>query len=105
VRFLNRAQYKALSYTGTSFKGKSCWIQFRIGSTNAKLGITVTKRFGKAHDRNRFKRIAREAFRDIYSELPPGLEMQISPRFHAKNIKPIDIQKDIRTLKNGFNLH
>lgn len=35
-----------------------------------KLGITVSKKFGKAHERNYFKRIVREAFRQQRHQLP-----------------------------------
>lgn len=40
-----------------------------------RLGITATKRYGKAHCRNRFKRLVREAFRVL----------------DWKNIQPLDI--------------
>ena len=45
-----------------------------------RLGITVSKRFGNAVARNRFKRLVREAFRIHQYLLPPGLIINISPR-------------------------
>ncbi len=44
------------------------------------LGLTVSKRFGNAHLRNRFKRLIREAFRLQQYLLPPGLTINASPR-------------------------
>ena len=89
-----------LSDGGLSFKGKFCWIQFRTNQRDrAKLGITVTRKYGKAHERNRFKRITREAFRYVLSTLPNGLEIQIHPRYKAKEATPADILEDIKSLQ------
>ncbi len=44
------------------------------------LGLTVSKRFGNAHLRNRFKRLVREAFRLNQYLLPPGLILHVTPR-------------------------
>ncbi len=44
-----------------------------------KLGITVSKKFGKAYQRNRFKRIVREAFRHVRADLP-GCQVVVSPK-------------------------
>ena len=44
-----------------------------------RLGITVTKRFGKAVQRNCFKRVVREAFRLSRGSLPEGVDMIIRP--------------------------
>jgi ribonuclease P protein component len=60
-----------------------------------KLGVTVTKRFGKAHDRNRFKRISREAFRLSQHHLLPGLSIHLRPRLLAKQANMQDIQRDL----------
>ncbi|ANH78727.1 Ribonuclease P protein component [Candidatus Chlamydia sanziniae] len=46
-----------------------------------KLGITVSKKFGKAHLRNYFKRIVREAFRHIRHELP-SCQIIVLPKTH-----------------------
>ncbi|HEX2579363.1 MAG TPA: ribonuclease P protein component [Rhabdochlamydiaceae bacterium] len=47
------------------------------------LGISVSKRFGNAIRRNRFKRLIREAFRLQQYRLPLGLVIHVSPRPNA----------------------
>jgi ribonuclease P protein component len=44
-----------------------------------RVGITVTRRFGDAHRRNRFKRLVREAFRLCQHDLIKGVDLNIRP--------------------------
>jgi ribonuclease P protein component len=46
----------------------------------SRLGLSVSRKFGPAHRRNRFKRLCREAFRLTRRELPTGLDLVIIPR-------------------------
>lgn len=70
--------------------------QNKRGAT--KLGVTVSKRFGKAHQRNRFKRIVREAFRLSQHRLPLGTEINVKPRSLAEKAKMNDIQAELLQL-------
>jgi ribonuclease P protein component len=79
--------------------GHTLAIDFRHNSHGiTRLGITVTKRYGKAHDRNRFKRIVREAFRLCRHDLPAGLDLNVKPRSQALNASTKDIIKELMGL-------
>lgn len=66
------------------------------GLPQSRLGICVTRKFGKAHDRNRFKRIVREAFRLHYGLIPSGLDIVVYPRSSeiSKKMKMQDVAED-----------
>jgi ribonuclease P protein component len=51
------------------------------GLPHARLGISASrKRVRRAHERNRIKRLLREAFRLAKAELPVGVDLVIVPR-------------------------
>ena len=51
------------------------------GLDRPRLGISASrKRVRKAHERNRVKRLLREAFRLTKAELPAGIDLVIVPR-------------------------
>jgi ribonuclease P protein component len=51
------------------------------GREYSRLGISVSrKKVRAAHDRNRLKRLVREAFRLSKAELPRGLDLIVLPR-------------------------
>lgn len=45
-----------------------------------RLGISVGKAYGSAVQRNRIKRLLREAFRQVRHKLPTGIDLVIVPR-------------------------
>lgn len=51
------------------------------GRDHARLGISLSRRkVRRAHDRNRIKRLLREAFRLSKAELPAGVDLVVVPR-------------------------
>lgn len=78
------------------YVGKFLAIDVRFNNSPVtRLGITVSKKFGDAHRRNRFKRLVREAFRLNYTALEAGVDLNIRPRFSAQSAALEDVQAEL----------
>lgn len=76
--------------------GKCMIVDFRNNhKTFSRLGISASRRFGKSHERNRFKRLAREAFRLSIEKIPKGIDLHVRPRQHALRANYMEIVKDL----------
>ena len=86
-RLRKKSQFQALFKENKRLVGDFLLIHYRNNPRNLipKLGLSVSCRFGKAHDRNYFKRMMREYFRLHQHEIPSSLEINIAPRKEAKN--------------------
>lgn len=67
-------------------KGKKIVTQYIVfhyyknRSPETKLGITVSKTIGKAHDRNRIKRLIRESYLPYRNDIEQGYNIIIAAR-------------------------
>jgi ribonuclease P protein component len=98
ARILSRSHFQALKQ-GRPLIGSAIILEYRQGrSLSPKLGITVSRRFGKAHKRNRFKRVVREAFRTLRPFLPEDLELNILPRKTFSDPSLLSVLIDLKGL-------
>lgn len=96
MRLRTRQQYQRMSQKTFKFTGQ--WIMVDIRLTQgpfSRLGITVTKRYGDAYQRNRFKRVVREAFRLSYPDFKMTFDIVIRPRSQSLAANMQDIQQEL----------
>ncbi len=84
ARILRRTDFKQIAQLRQRYYGQLLTIDYRT-SDQSKLGITVSRKFGNAVVRNRFKRLVREAFRLTRDELA-FVEMVVMPQREVSTI-------------------
>ncbi len=91
-RLLSATDFNYLKKGASSFKHRHFRIFYknsRISSSkNSRLGIAVSKKVGKAHDRNLCKRVIREQFRKsrLKDEYSFDLLVTVSPFFFKNTV-------------------
>ena len=63
-----------------------------------KIGFSVTKKIGKAHLRNRVKRVLRAVVRDFVKSLPNDYNVVFIAKAGIENLSFNDIKTQVRTL-------
>lgn len=97
ARLATRTLFQQISRKGSKRVGRYILVDFRAnGFASSRLGITCSRKYGCAVERNRFKRMVRHAFRT--SEIPKGFDFNVRPRSLAKGASAVTIQKELLQL-------
>lgn len=84
-RLRKSSQFQSLSRNSSTFHGNVLFIVWKKNDlAHSRLGITVTKKFGDAHVRNRFKRLVREGFRLSGAKLCMSIDIHVRPKTGPK---------------------
>ena len=99
-RILNRADFVQLSKPGTKLQNRHFIALYRPGRFDrSRLGITVSRRVGKAVTRNRIKRFAREYFRLNRQEMTGNWDINLIVKKEATGLSS---QEVLSSLQNIF---
>jgi ribonuclease P protein component len=99
ARLLSGGQYRRVSREGKRLVATLFIAEYRLGSSaRPRLGLTVSRKHGKAHERNRFKRLVRELFRTHAHLLPQTLEVNIIPRAKPHEMARALLLEDLKKL-------
>ena len=101
-RLLKRSDYRSLFKTGVKCSRKHflCFYARRHGE-QTRLGITVTKKVGKAVTRNRIKRLCRDFFRCNHRRLGGPWDVSIVAR---PSVAGANRRQALRSLEDIFKI-
>lgn len=103
---LDSTRYRAVFDAKRSLSGRTVVAYVKRGSdAGRKAGVVVSKRtFHDAVDRNRAKRLMREAFRLSRAHLPADVEMVLIARGGIRGRKCADVMRDLEHLARRAGL-
>lgn len=62
---------------------------------NVRVGITTSKKVGNAVQRNRSRRVIREAFRTLAPRVRPGFDLVLVARGKTPYVKSTDVRRQL----------
>ncbi len=103
ARLRKRKEFLRLHKAGKRLVGRLVCLDVAKGlSPDPRLGISVSVKYGNSPERNRFKRMVREAFRIAYDQIPSFLDLHVVPRQLSKTSSSPAILQELLTLLKGL---
>ena len=67
----------------------------------SRMGLMVSRRFGKSVRRNRLKRLCREVFRLARRQMPVGIDFVVLPKGRPESYSLETVDQSLRKLLNS----
>lgn len=98
-RIRNHLEFQRLYQEGRSFANKAAVLYVMQGKcATARVGFAAGRKLGKAVVRNRVKRRMREAVRQLWPQVRPGVELLVIARAGALAMDFVEIRRRIADL-------
>ncbi len=105
VRLIHSRDFQCVFEQGRSIAGRLMVIWIGEGTKDLRLGVVASKRtFRRAVDRNRAKRLLREAFRLERSEFECSADLVIVARRRILDAGVVSVRKEFCQLSSGLGL-
>lgn len=105
ARLRRRAEFLALKREGARWHMRSFVVIRRVSPTGrARLGVTVSRRVGRAVVRNRVKRMVREVFRTSEHNVATAQDVLVIARTGASKLKYAQVASELgRVFRSSGN--
>jgi ribonuclease P protein component len=97
-RLLKRQEFLRVQQDGAKVHSRAFLGLVLVGRPDVRIGITTSKRLGSAVQRNRLRRLVREAFRRGFMQIPEQAEVVVIPKKCAVDMDGRDIIEDLGLL-------
>ena len=98
-------EFKRVLNRGKCINGKFLAIYVFPNKLNkVRVGFAIGKKAGKAHERNRIRRLIRESYRLIEKELKKGIDIVFvwKNKISADKIEYVKVKEDVNLLLNFY---
>ena len=101
----NNFEFRRIYSRGASFVSPY-FVLYVLGGRQetVKMGITVSKKIGNAVERNRSRRVIREAFRSVAKDIDESYDFVFVARSKTKYLKSTYIEKVMRDMMQTNNI-